>query len=93
MKFYGLRHIKTKKILGVSCNVSEGDCCVDVSFVFTSYYNGDIPWFVESKEKAEYARLNNTGWYNADYTSPQHFTEMKPEDYEIFEVVSIRREK
>jgi hypothetical protein len=87
MKLYGLKDTNTGQLLGVnSYSTADGEFCGDVAFVFTRYFEGDIPWLIESRDKAEYARTHDTQWYNAGYSTPQHFGGMKADDYEIFEV-------
>ena len=81
---YGILHLPTKKLLGFSTlSNCDADCCVDTQFELNLY--SDNVWLVESREKAEKARIKNTPWYNAGYSTPTN--EFVPNELKIVEVI------
>lgn len=67
---YALRHIESKKLLGVNIRATpEGsDFCGD--YVARLTLSSDNVWTIKSFERAVHVRDNSTEWYNAEYLSP-----------------------
>lgn len=85
MKLYGIRNKITKVPLGVdSQGVSNDEFSVSVEFKFWEG-SATIPvWFVKKESEAKRALEEDTPYYNAGYTTPQH-GDLNMNDYEIFE--------
>jgi len=80
---YGLREMKTGKVLGYyTTSNSDGDFCVDTAYTLCS--SEDNMWLVDSRFLAGYVRKNSTPWCNADYDTPMHG--FKPEELEVIKV-------
>lgn len=80
---YGLGHIESGKMLGVSVSSNEGaDFCGSTQT--TLYYSSSPDWLVDTPEHAEWVRHNSTEWYNAGYDTPTHSYE--PEELVVVKV-------
>lgn len=82
-KGYGLRHLKTGKLMSVSTRSnSGGDCCCETQYMLDDY--SDSPWIVDNIVTAAYVRENSTEWYNAGYETPTN--DYNAEDLEVVEI-------
>lgn len=80
---YGLRHIKSGKVVGYHTKSnSNGECCCEAQHILSEH--DDRVWIVDSKIIAGYVRMFSTEWYNAGYDTPSH--SFKPEDLEVVEI-------
>jgi len=78
MTLYGLRfktvpnkYISVGDLVGItSYSNLEGDFCVSTGFELDAH--GDSVWIVKEKAQAEYAMVNSTPWFNADYETPEN---------------------
>jgi hypothetical protein len=72
MKYYALRHIPSKTLIGISVS-SNGDnpeFCNAVSVEFDTHYN-HTPWITNSKELIERLISDPIGWYNSGTEQPE----------------------
>lgn len=84
MVMYGLKHIKSSKLIGFSLTSNDGgDFCVSVA-VDLSHNISDNVWLVSSRILAETARLESMPWYNADFETPHH--PYKSDELEVVEI-------
>jgi hypothetical protein len=92
MKFYGIRHKKTKRPLGFSTSSNDGaDLCVNVSFELDGFagISTSNVWLVTERSNAENVFTNDTPWFNAGYESPKvsdYYIKIFRKEYEVFEV-------
>lgn len=85
MKKYGLYHKRKNVLLTVEVESnSDSEFCCDVNHHLSSYEDDGSVWLVDSKNQAEEARINQSAWYSARYTTPYHT--FLPEDLEVVEV-------
>lgn len=84
---YGLRHIKSGKVLGYCLQSNSGGefCCSEQHILSDSEY--DRMWIVEDKLTAGYVRMFSTPWYNAGYETPTN--NFKSEELEVVEIKTI----
>lgn len=79
---YGLLHIPSGKLLGVSTQANNSDFCVDVCFTLDEYVKS--PWLVEKAEEAAMVRKRKGDWFNAGYESP--LNPFNPSDLKVVKV-------
>lgn len=88
MKFYSLRHKKTKELLGTaSYSNGDADFCGERTVYFT--HSSENVWEAKTLRQAMISLVENPGWYNSSESHPtwsQVIPEMKQSDYEIVEV-------
>lgn len=84
-KGFGLRNIKTRKLMGVSTR----NCCCETQYILDLY--GENPWIVEDALTAAWVRENSTEWYNAGYETPTN--EYDPEELEVVEIELVVKPK
>jgi len=85
---YALRNKKTGVLAKVYGRPNGGaDCSCETQNIVGE--DGDRDWLVEDAVNAEYARLNDTPWYNADHETPSHSDSWNPGDWEVVSVVMV----
>jgi hypothetical protein len=84
---FTLRHKETGKYVMFAARANEdGYACVDISYYIGLNLSEGF-WVAPTHEMAEYARANNTGWYNAEYSTPSHDHSFNPDDWQVIELI------
>ena len=89
---YGLMHVPSGEMVGYRTISNGNGDCVDIQYIL-DLSEKDRLWLVDDPEHAEYVRLHSTEWYNAEYDSPNHSPNCKPEELKVVKyMVSIESE-
>lgn len=88
MKKYGLRSKKTGDIIRYYKEENEDkQFCNKESFYLTDDWRGQEEWYADTLEDALYVKWTSEEWYSSTYETPVN--PLRPEDLEVFKVVTI----
>ena len=82
-KKFGLRAKKSGKVVGYTTLQRYGGYSCEPEYILDANISETI-WLVNDAKVAEYVRLNQTEWYNAEYETPSH--NFSPEEFGVVEI-------